>query len=291
MLLNDKVAVVTGSGTGIGEAFAKALAAAGAKVVVNSRTASDVAAVVEQINKAGGTAEGCVASVSTMEGAGRIIQTAIDRFGRIDILINNAGIISPQKPVTSITEAEFDDVIAVNLKGTFACTKLAVPYMKEQKWGRIISMTSGAVQGIPFTTSYAGSKAGIIAMTLAWALELREYGITCNTIRASAYTRMLKRASEERRQMAIDRGEKVQTEMGGIPPQMAAPLAVFLSSEQASRITGQSIGIDGPKITVYSNIHPVSTAIMPGGWTVDLLMEHFNSALGTRLEQFGWGGV
>lgn len=188
MLLNGKVAVVTGSGTGLGRAYAMGLAKAGATVVVNARTASDVASAVEEIRKSGGTAEGCAISVASMEGARQIIQTAVDGFGRIDILVNNAG-ITGRKVLTDMTEQDFDNVIATNLKGTFACTRHAVPHMIKQRWGRIISMSSGSILGAEGTTSYVASKGGVLSMTLTWAVELAQYGITCNAIRASASTR------------------------------------------------------------------------------------------------------
>jgi NAD(P)-dependent dehydrogenase (short-subunit alcohol dehydrogenase family) len=154
MLLDGKVAVVTGSGAGMGRAFAIDLAAAGAKVVVNARTASNVASVVDEIRKLGGTAEGCALSVASMEGAREIIQTALDRFGRIDILVNNAGIMS-RTLLADMTEKEFDDVIATNLKGTFACTRHAVPHMIKQRWGRIINMSSASILGQEGATGYA----------------------------------------------------------------------------------------------------------------------------------------
>ena len=131
MLLDGKVAVVTGSGTGLGRAYALGLARAGAKVVVNSRTANNVANVVEEIGRMGGTAKGCAASVASMEGAREIIQTAVDGFGRLDILVNNAG-ITGRKLLADTTEQDFDDFIATNLKGTFACARHAVPHMIKQ---------------------------------------------------------------------------------------------------------------------------------------------------------------
>lgn len=158
-MLDGKVAVVTGSGTGMGRAFAIDLAKAGAKVVVNARTASDVNNVVDEIRKMGGTAEGCAVSVASMEGARQIIQTAVDGFGRMDILVNNAGIMG-QKPLVDMTEQDFDNVIATNLKGTFACTKHAVPHMIKQGWGRIINISSASILGQEGATSYASSKGG-----------------------------------------------------------------------------------------------------------------------------------
>ena len=288
MLLEGKVAVVTGSGSGLGRAYAMALADYGAKVVVNARTASDVASVVEEIERNGGIAKGCVASVATMEGASSIINTATDNYGRIDILINNAGIHN-SKVLAELTEQEFDDVIATHLKGTFACTRTAVPYMMEQKWGRIINMTSAALRGIIGRTAYAASKGGVLSMSMTWALELADYGITCNAIRAAASTRMSAPLIERAQKAAVERNEKPPTgaDLGYFEPETAAPLVVFLASEQADWINGQLIGIDGPQLSLCTNAHRVRSATMPGGWTVENMLENFKAELGTPLEYFG----
>jgi len=289
MLLDGKVAVVTGSGTGLGRAYAMGLAKAGAKVVVNARTASDVASVVEEIRKGGGTAEGCAISVASMEGARQIVQTAVDGFGRIDILVNNAG-ISGRKLLVEMTEEDFDNVIATNLKGTFACTRHAVPYMIKQGWGRIISMSSGSILGQDGSTSYVASKGGVLSMSLTWAVELAQYGITCNAIRASASTRMNAARREQTKQAALDRHERPPTDadLGYYKPEEAAPLVVFLASDQANWINGQFICIDGPRLAICEHTHHAKTAIMPGGWTVEQLLEHFKTTVGMPLQPYGF---
>lgn len=286
MLLDGKVAVVTGSGLGIGRAHAMALAHAGARVVVNSRTASDVARVVDEIRQDGGNAEGCVASVACIEGAHRIIQTAIDRFGRIDVLVNNAG-INRRGALVDLTEQDFDEVVAVNLKGQFLCAKAAVPYMIKQRWGRIINMSSNAVGGSRNGAAYAASKAGVLGLSLSWALELTEYGVTCNAIRAHAYTRMTQ-ASAERAQQTAAGGGVLPRDLSYyiLPPEAASPLVVFLACDYADGITGQFIGIDGPRLVLYSRIRPVSVAIMPNGWTVELLLKHFKTTMGSHFEDY-----
>ena len=289
MLLDGKVAVVTGSGTGLGRAFAIDLAKAGAKVVVNSRTAGNVADVVDEIRKTGGTATGCVASVASMEGARAIIQTAVEGFGRIDILVNNAG-ITVNKPLVDMTEQDFDDVIATNLKGTFACARHAVPHMVKQGWGRIINLSSASILGQEGATSYASSKGGVLNISLTWAVELAQYGITCNAIRTSAATRFTERGRARARQAALERREQPPTdaELGYYKPEEAAPLVVFLASDQASWINGQFICIDGLRLALCRHTHHAQTAIMPGGWTTELLMEHFKTTAGMPLQPYGW---
>ena len=289
MLLDGKVAVVTGSGTGLGRAYAMGLAKAGAKVVVNARTASNVANVVEEIRKMGGTAEGCAASVASMEGAREIIQTAVDGFGRIDILVNNAG-ITGRKLLVDMTEQDFDDVIATNLKGTFACTRHAVPHMMKQGWGRIINMSSGSILGQEGATSYASSKGGVLNISLTWAVELAQYGITCNAIRTSAATRLTETRREQAKQAALERHEQPPTDadLGYYKPEEAAPLVVFLASEEADWINGQFICIDGPRLALCEHTHHAKTAIMPGGWTSELLLEHFKTTVGMPLQAYGF---
>ena len=289
MLLEGKVAVVTGSGSGMGRAFALGLAEAGAKVVVNARTASDVASVVEEIKNGGGTAEGCAVSVATMEGARQIVQTAVDGFGRVDILVNNAGISGGQFLV-DMTEEDFDNVIATNLKGIFACTRHAVPHMIKQGWGRIINLASGSVIGQAGGTSYSASKGGVLAMGLSWAVELAQYGITCNSIRSSAATRLNAVRRERAKQEALDRHERPLTDLdlGYFAPEEAAPLVVFLASEQAGWINGQFICIDGARLAICEHPHHARTAVMPGGWTVEQLLGHFKTTVGMPLQPFGF---
>ena len=289
MLLDGKVAVVTGSGTGLGRAYAMGLAKAGAKVVVNARTASNVAKVVEEIRKMGGTAEGCAVSVASMEGARDIIQTAVDGFGRIDILVNNAG-ITGRKLLADMTEQDFDDVIATNLKGTFACTRHAVPHMMKQGWGRIINMSSGSILGQEGATSYASSKGGVLSISLTWAVELPRYGITCNAIRTSAATRLSEARRKQVKQAALERHEQPPTDadLGYYKPEEAAPLVVFLASDEANWISGQFICIDGPRLAICEHTHHAKTATMPGGWTSELLLEHFKTTVGMPLQAYGF---
>jgi NAD(P)-dependent dehydrogenase (short-subunit alcohol dehydrogenase family) len=289
MLLNGKVAIVTGSGTGLGRAYAMGLARAGAKVVVNSRTASNVASVVEEIRNMDGTAEGCAVSVASMEGAREIIQTAIEGFGRIDILVNNAG-VTGRKNLVDMTEQDFDDVIVTNLKGTFACTRHAVPHMIKQGWGRIINMSSGSILGQEGATSYASSKGGVLNISLTWAVELAKYGITCNAIRTSAATRLNEKRREQAKQAALERNERPPTDvdLGYFKPEEAAPLVVFLASDQAHWINGQFICIDGPRLAICEHTHHAKTTVMPGGWTVEQLLEHFKTTVGMPLQAYGF---
>lgn len=287
-LADGRVAVITGSSQGLGKAFAHSLVAEGAKVVINARTASDVERTVHEIRSKGGTAEGCAVDISTVDGAERLVRTAIEKFGRIDILVNNAGTIT-RKNLVDMSEEDFDSVVAVNMKGTFACTRAAAPHMIKQRWGRIINVASGAIRGYASHSSYAASKAGQLAMTLTWALELAEYGITCNAIRAATISRLSEVRRKQRAEEAVRKGERPPSseDLGFFSPEMAAPLVAFLASEQASGVNGQFIGLDGPKLTLWAHSRPVGTVFMPGGWTTEKMLDLFPKTLAPQLESVG----
>ena len=190
-LLDGRVAIVTGSGRGIGREFALCLAREGAKVVVNDvgvsldgrGTDEDPAAqVCKEIEALGGEAVPSYDSVSEFDAAARIVQTAVDAFGTVDILVNNAGIVR-DKSLLKMEESDFDAVIAVHLKGTFNCTRHAAAIMKDKGYGRIVNITSSAgLRGNFGQTNYGAAKAGIMGMTFVWSLELGKYGVTVNAV-------------------------------------------------------------------------------------------------------------
>jgi 3-oxoacyl-[acyl-carrier protein] reductase len=203
--------------------------------------------------------------------------------------VNNAG-ITVRKLLADMTEQDFDDVIATNLKGTFACTRHAVPHMMKQGWGRIINVSSGSIIGQEGNTSYASSKGGVLSISLTWAVELAQYGITCNAIRTSAATRLSEKRREQVKQAALARHEQPPTDadLGYYKPEEAAPLVVFLASDEAGWINGQFICIDGPRLAICEHTHHAKTAIMPGGWTSELLLEHFKTTVGMPLQAYGF---
>ena len=283
MLLKGKNAIVTGSSKGLGRAYAIALAKAGARVVVNGRTASEVDAVVQDIKDEGGEAVACVESVASWEGAQRIIQCAKDNFGRLDILVNNAG-ITRDRTLLKMSEEDWDEVIAIHLKGSFACGKFAALEMKDQGSGRIINITSGAgLLGNFGQTNYSSAKAGIVGMTLTWALELAKYNITVNAMRASAITRMTEPLINRAIRNAQDAGKPAPNpeELGVYPPGAAAPLVVFLASDEASWINGQILAIDGPRLVLWSHPNEIRTAFMFPKWTVETMLKHFKGTIGS----------
>jgi NAD(P)-dependent dehydrogenase (short-subunit alcohol dehydrogenase family) len=247
-MLDGKTAVVTGAGRGIGRGIAIALAHAGAKVLVNDLGASlagdggergPADQVVDEIKKAGGVAAANYGSVADYTQATAMVEQAQKAWGRLDILVHVAGILR-DRMLFNMTEAEWDAVIAVHLKGAFNTTRAASVIMREQKGGRIISMSSVSALGAPGQPNYAAAKAGIIGLTWSTANAMAKYGVTANAIMPSGATRMID---------STPRGRAVFEETGKWPSEQAvgterdpdnvAPLVVYLSSDAAAHVNGQ----------------------------------------------------
>src|SRR5438309_435484 len=286
MLLEDRVAIVTGSGRGIGREFALSLAAEGAKVVVNDVGASlsgeateerPAVEVCKEIESAGGAAVPSFDSVSEFDGAGRIVQTALDAFGKVDILVNNAGIIR-DKTLVKMDESDFDAVIGVHLKGTFNCTRHVAPLMKDAGYGRIINITSSAgLRGNFGQTNYGAAKAGIMGMTFVWSLELGKYGVTVNAIAPSGATRMTASLFERT-------GAEPPPEEN---PALNAPLVAFVASEQAGHVNGQILGRTEYAYTIFQQPKQIAWMWRDGGWSPTEVAQDFDKTLGQHLQQVG----
>jgi NAD(P)-dependent dehydrogenase (short-subunit alcohol dehydrogenase family) len=285
-LLDGRVAVVTGSGRGIGREFALCMAREGASLVVNDvgvsldgrGTEEDPAAqVCKEIEAAGGRAVPNYDSVTEFAGAARIVDTAIESFGRIDILVNNAGIVR-DRTLVKMDESDFDAVVAVHMKGSFNCARHAAPPMKEQGYGRIINITSSAgLRGNFGQTNYGAAKAALMGMTFIWAMELGRYGITVNAVAPAGATRMTASLFERS-------GETPPAESN---PALNAPLVAFLASERASHVNGQILGRTDFAYTLFQ--HPKQIAYMwrDGGWTPEGVADHFDDVLGQHLQHVG----
>jgi NAD(P)-dependent dehydrogenase (short-subunit alcohol dehydrogenase family) len=286
MLLDGRVAVVTGAGRGIGREIALCLAQQGANVVVNDVGVSldgrggdnDAAAqACADIEKAGGSAVPSYDSVSDFAAAGRIIRTAVDTFGRIDILVNNAGIIR-DRTLVKMSEDDFDAVVAVHLKGTFNCTRHAAELMREAGYGRIVNITSSAgLRGNFGQTNYGAAKAGIMGMTFVWALELARSGITVNAVAPAGTTRMTAGLYERT-------GSEPPPDQD---PSLNAPLVAYLASEQASYVNGQVLGRTGYAFTLFQTPRQVAAMWREGGWDAEGVAEHFHEVLGQHLQPVG----
>ncbi|MBM2824537.1 MAG: family NAD(P)-dependent oxidoreductase [Dehalococcoidales bacterium] len=286
MLLEGKTAVVTGSSKGLGRAFAMGLAKEGASVVVNGTVAGDVARVVDEIKSAGGRAIGCTESVATMAGAQRIIQSAVDGFGHLDILVNNAGVLR-DRTVLRMTEEEWDTVMAVHLKGTFACAKFAALHMTERESGRIINISSVAAwQPNMGQSNYAAAKAAVLGFTYVFALEMARYKITVNAVAPRGLTRMtipfqeklLERTGQEALQKGIPAPSSL--DLGYGEPELAAPIVVYLASDEAKDITGKIFRTRGETFDLVSRNEEIVSATMVGGWSVAEVRKRLGLILG-----------
>jgi NAD(P)-dependent dehydrogenase (short-subunit alcohol dehydrogenase family) len=277
MMLKGKVAVVTGAGRGIGREIALLMARQGARVVVNdyggtaagldaSTTPADE--VVAEIGAARGQGVPNYDSVASMEGGRRIVQMALDAFGRVDILVNNAGILR-DRMIFNMGEEEWDAVIDTHLKGSFAVTRAATPHMREQRSGRIINMTStsGLVGNIG-QANYAAAKLGIVGLTKATALDMARYNVTANCISPFAWTRMIGTIPTETDTERV-RVEKIKK----MSPAHIAPVAAWLASDAAKDVSGQVFGVRGKEIMLFGHMRPLLRIHHHEGWTVERLAE------------------
>ena len=276
-LLDGKVAVVTGAGSGIGRGVARGLAAAGARVVVNDygvtvdgRDPSSAAAeaVVKEIEAAGGQAVASPESVATMAGGQAIIDTALHRFGDLHLLVCCAGILR-ERMIFNMSEEEWDAVIAVHLKGHFTVMRPATRHMREKRRGSIVTFTSTAgLEGSPGQPNYAAAKEGIVGLTRSTALAMAKYGVTVNCISPTAETRMTERLPDDRRAGAA------------APPEAVAPVVAFLGSDRAAHVTGQIIHVRGNQVTLWSHPAPLRAITSREGWTPEALADIYDQALG-----------
>jgi NAD(P)-dependent dehydrogenase (short-subunit alcohol dehydrogenase family) len=286
--LEGKVAVVTGAGRGIGRGEALALAAEGAKVVVNDlggagdgtgTSKAPAEEVVQEIKKLGGEAVANYDSVATPEGGENIIKAAIDNFGRIDILVNNAGILR-DRMIFNMSEEEWDLVMKVHLYGHFHCTKPACVCFRQQRSGRIINSSSTAGLGNMGQANYSAAKEGIVGFTRTVARDMGKYGVTCNAIRPNAGTRLtltpeLKAAWEKAKAQGLRpvTGSITLDEVEQMTPEMIAPLVVYLATDEAANINGYTFWVGGGRIGIYSEPEVRSSIIKDGIWTVSELID------------------
>jgi len=283
--LKGKVAIVTGSGRGIGRAEALLLAQEGARVVVNDlggardgvgEAASPADKVVKEIKDRGGKAMANYDSVATPEGGENIIKSALNAFGRLDILVNNAGILR-DRMIFNMTPEEWDIIMKVHLYGHFNCTRPACVVFRQQRSGRIINTSSPAGLGNMGQANYSAAKEGIVGFTRTVARDMGRYGVTCNAIRPLAATRLTLSAElAEAIEKASAEGKPlpVGPEVTGLlpPPQDIAPFVIYLATDEAANINGCTFLVAGNQIALYSEPQPIRTIFKTGAWTLDELV-------------------
>jgi 3-oxoacyl-[acyl-carrier protein] reductase len=279
--LKDRVAAVTGSGQGIGRAIAIALAGEGARVVTNNRRSGteggDAETTAKEIRDMGGQAVPFFGSVSEFDVAQKLVQAAVDSFGRLDILVNNAGADAPSM-VWNMTEEDWDRCVDSFLKGSFNCTRFACGIMREQKWGRIINTTSTAWLGTVGHCNYGAAKAGLVGLTRAVAREMGRYGVTCNAYAPTAATRFT--LSEEivagfkkRYEAGLLTKERYEELTNPPSPETVTPFIVYLCTDEAADINGQVFDVTGGNIAIYSEPVKKKVITKKGGlWTVEELI-------------------
>ena len=281
--LEGKVAIVTGAGRGLGRSHALLMAQEGARVVVNDlgseyngtgKASRPADSVVQEIEDAGGKAVANHESVVDFQGAKRIIDCAVDNFGKLDILVNNAGFIRPRMTF-NMSEEEWDSVVDVHLKGTFNCGRWAAAYFREQskegklKNGRIINTVShAALRGSMGQPNYGAAKAGIASLTMTWAGELAKYNVTSNAIIPIARTRMTAMSGQTWAQEAPTEGK-----FDDKAPENVSPLVVYLASDQAQDITGRVLAMWEGKLELFEPWQLVKSIDIGRKWALKEIHE------------------
>jgi NAD(P)-dependent dehydrogenase (short-subunit alcohol dehydrogenase family) len=282
-MLEGKVVVVTGAGRGIGRDFALAMAANGAQVLVNDvgasvggegKDAGPAQQVVEEIASAGGSAIANTDSVADWDAANRIIQTALDTFGRLDCVVNNAGILR-DRFFFNMSLEEWKAVIDVHLNGSFYVARAAAPYFRSENRGCYINMTStSGLVGNLGQANYAAAKLGIAGLSKSIAMDMARFKVRSNCIAPFAWSRMIGSIPTEtdEQKARVEKLKRMETSK-------IAPLAVYLASDAAAEVTGQIFGVRANEIFLFSQNRPLRSVQRSDGWTPETIADHAMPAL------------
>jgi NAD(P)-dependent dehydrogenase (short-subunit alcohol dehydrogenase family) len=282
-MLEGKVALVTGSGRGIGREMALLMASHGASLVINDLGGSvdgeggdqnPAEAVVAEIKQAGGNAVANTDSVAERKGAETMVQAAMDTYGQIDVVVNNAGILR-DRIFHHMSEPEWDGVIAVHLNGSFNVSRAAAPYMRQQESGAYVHFTStSGLVGNFGQANYAAAKLGIVGLSKSIALDMSRFNVRSNCISPFAWSRMIGTIPSDTPEQQV-RLAKIQQ----MKPAQIAPLACYLGSDAAAGVTGQIFAVRGNEIFLMSQPRPLKSVHRGDGWTPETIAEHAMPAL------------
>jgi NAD(P)-dependent dehydrogenase (short-subunit alcohol dehydrogenase family) len=301
-VVDGKVAIVTGAGRGIGRGIALLMAQEGARVVVCDIGASlegagtdagPAHAVVDEIKQAGGHAIASTLSISEPANGDKIVQAALDAFGRVDILVNNAGILR-DRIFHRMSWADWSDVINVHLNGSFIMSRACATHFREQNSGAYVHMTStSGLVGNFGQANYAAAKMGIVGLSRGIALDMARFNVRSNCVSPFAWTRMVQSipTDDEKEKARVARASQVT-------PEKVAPLAVYLASDQANGITGQILSARNNEIYLFNANRPIRTLHRSDGWTPQMLAEQLKGAFATSFtplersqDVFSWDPV
>lgn len=283
--LENRVALVTGGGGLLGAAFGRALAAEGARVLVNDVVEERAETAAEAIRKAGGEASAVAGSVGSWALGGRVVEACLERFGRLDCLVNAAHAFETA-PIAEMDEAQLRVALDSHVTGHFACTHHAVRHMIERGGGgSIVNLVSRAMQGLRTYSAYGAAKGAILSATFSWALELAEHGIRVNAVSPAARRREPGEPVSLRMPWRREPGQSVESVRDQTPtPESVAPIVVYLASDASSHVSGQGFFLAGDSLALIRHPMEHRLAYRPEGWSVDEIDRHVRQTLGPALE-------
>jgi NAD(P)-dependent dehydrogenase (short-subunit alcohol dehydrogenase family) len=276
--LDGQAVIVTGAGRGLGAAYATLAAAHGALVVVNDVDGAEAHKVVERIAAAGGTAIAHVADVASWEEAESLVARCVVEFGRLDGLVNNAGIIRVGRP-EAMRAADYRDLMEVNVLGPCYCGTHAMRHMLNEGHGVIVNVTSGAQAGSPLLAGYGATKGAIASLTFSWAMDLAGTGVRVNAISPMADTRMFDP------KLRVDQAAAGQP--AGPQPEDNAPVVVYLLSDHSRHLNGQVVRIDGSRLSLMTHPAILEPVLSAGQWTVEAITQAFREHLDFHVVPLG----